>query len=125
MKIYVYRCRTCGHIREELTHDNIRPCVCGGLSKRDYSTVNLRSLTAFHPHFNAAVGKFVRTESEFKSALSRCSDTNSLLTGADHKYESVDLMDREPTNKDMDIMDTKARILRDRGLTEKKVATFQ
>lgn len=98
--LYAYRCRSCNHTRDSQSNTDIQPCGCGGVSKRDYTSVQLRGTTAFQPHFNYAVGKYVSTEHEFKSALRRSADANTIATGVEHKYEMVDpgdLRRMEPT----------------------------
>ena len=111
MPIYGYRCRECGETRDSLSNTDVRSCECGGTSRRDYTTVQLRVVSAFQPHFNHSVGQYVQTESEFRDALKRGAEANSLATGLDHKYEMVtpdELRTMEPTSG-TDVIETSAR----------------
>lgn len=45
--------------------------------------------STFEPHFNYAVGRYVSSQQEFESALSRLSDANSERTGITHNYEPL------------------------------------
>jgi len=96
--------RTHGH-----THYNPESCFgCRVL------TLHLRSTTAFQPHFNYSVGQYVNTEHEFRSALRRRADENSMLTGTDHTYEMRDPSElgREAPYPDHDdILNTQSREL--------------
>lgn len=48
------------------------------------------SPTAFQPHFNHAVGQYVRTKAEFSDALKVLSDKQTARTGIPHNYVPVD-----------------------------------
>lgn len=77
-------------------------------------TVNLRNRTAFQPHFNYSVGKYVDTELAFTDTLKRRAEENSLATGTDHVYEMRDpaeLARHTPYPQSDDILNDQARAL--------------
>ena len=88
MPLYAYRCRECGATRDSLRRDDVRVCPCGGVSRRDFSSVHLAP-QSFRPHFNIALGQYVRTDQEFRDGLKRASEHESQVTGCEHSYEPL------------------------------------
>jgi hypothetical protein len=117
MPIYGYRCRTCGATREAPSNTDIRPCPCGGISRRDYHTVQLRDRPGFVPHYNWSVGAHVNSQRGFDDELKRCEERNSIAAGCEHKYESVDLSQVQPAG-DTQVLEDRARNLTALGLRE-------
>ena len=72
---------------------------------------------AFEPHFNWAVGQYVRNESEFKEALKACAEANSIATGTDHHYEPRDMREVEPFNdhESTQAIENRQKAIRDRS----------
>jgi len=70
----------------------MKPHTCTGPScfACKIKTIQLRSTTAFQPHYNYSVGSHVSTELEFKDMLKRRAEENTLTTGAYHDYEMRD-----------------------------------
>jgi putative FmdB family regulatory protein len=103
MPTYEFRCQNCGASSESKHKDAAGKCpVCGDTLRREYGFALKPS---FQPHFNYATGQYVRNEAEFKSALSRASDSASApridpITGResqlDHKYVAVDPREMPP-----------------------------
>lgn len=83
---YAYRCRSCGRTRDSLRREDVQPCLCGGISRRDFR-VNIQP--GFTPHFNIATGQYVSSDKEFREALKRTAEDNTLQTGTEHSYEPV------------------------------------
>lgn len=87
--------------------DNCRGC--------HYKTIQLRSTTAFQPHFNYSVGRYVSTEYEFTQALKRSAEANTLATGTEHNYEMRDpaelRAEGSPYPQSDDIINTQGREL--------------
>ena len=66
---------------------------------------------AFKPHFNYAVGKFVRTDKEFRDELKRCAERNSIATGTDHDYQPRYGSDLQPIREADQVLEDRARNL--------------
>jgi hypothetical protein len=77
-------------------------------------TLTLRT-TAFQPHFNYSVGSYVTTEQQFKDALNRRAEENTIQTGTYHNYEMRDPgeLSQTPYPDHDDILNTRARIIND------------
>ncbi len=79
-------------------------------------SLQLRSTTAFQPHFNYSVGAHVDTERQFRDLLTRRADENSLATGTSHSYEMRDpaeLATATPFPDHDDILNAQGKALRD------------
>jgi len=78
-------------------------------------TLQLRSRTAFQPHFNYSVGAYVTTEQQFKDTLARRAEENTIQTGTYHNYEMRDPgeLSQVPYPDHDDILNTRARIIND------------
>lgn len=117
--IYAYRCRSCGLAFDSNTRDDPYPChVCGGLIKRDYSTVQLSTPT-FKPHFNHAVGQYVSNTRQFSDALKVTSDMNSEATGMDHHYVRVDPGDVPRPDTATEAFEVRSKFIRDNNINER------
>ena len=53
-------------------------------------TIQLCPTSAFQPHFNHSIGAYVNTQREFDGLLRRRAEENTIATGTEHRYESVD-----------------------------------
>jgi hypothetical protein len=74
----------------------------------------LRPTTAFQPHFNYSVGEHVSTELQFRDALKRRAEENTLATGTEHNYEMRDpteIAERTPFPEHDDIINAQGRRL--------------
>lgn len=112
MPVYEYRCRDCGAVRDSQSNQDVRPCACGGISRRVFHA-NIKS--SFIPHFNHAVGAHVSSDREFNDLLKIRSEENTLRTGTEHNYTRIDPGDSPEPTKDTAIFETKAKLLRDTG----------
>lgn len=91
MPIYAYRCKSCGEDQDELIRSDDLTCnSCGGSLRRVFS---FAQPTTFIPHYNPSVGRYVRSESDFKVALSEASDLASAYTGVTHNFQPRDLQE--------------------------------
>jgi hypothetical protein len=113
--IYGYRCRTCGVTRDSTRRDDVAPCPCGGLSSRDFSSVQFGA-ASFTPHFNHSVGAVVNSDREFDDLLKRRSEENSLATGADHSYTRIDPGDLPSHPHTDEGLEETARTRHDKGM---------
>jgi hypothetical protein len=80
-------------------------------------TIQLRSHSAFRPHYNNSVGQYVDTELSFTDALKRCAESNTIVTGTEHVYEMRDpaeLARQTPFPDHDDIINDQSRVLADR-----------
>ena len=120
MPVYGYRCRECGTSTTQLARDLTLPCNgCGGIMRRDFSFQLGR--TGLTPHFNHAVGKYVRNDREFNDALKAASDRNSERTGMDHSYARLDPGDA-PTPPDAnEAIESREKVLRDSLVTRSPI----
>lgn len=87
--------------------------------KRVYSA---SVLTAFQPHFNHSVGKYVRSMREFKDALNQGSDEMSNRLGHEHRY--VPLESGEAPGVTEEGLDSQKRERRRVGYDERKRSYF-
>ena len=78
-----------------------------------YKTVQVAATPAMQPHFNHAVGDYVTSDRDFREALKRAGERNSLATGMNHEYEPRYPGDLpEPPHREADgVLDTRARNL--------------
>lgn len=79
-------------------------------------TVQIRSQTAFQPHFNYSVGQYVDTEYSFSEALKYRAEENTIATGTEHQYEMRDpseLAETTPFPDHDDIINTQGRAIAD------------
>lgn len=115
--IYEYRCRGCGARRESTTTDDIQPCSCGGLSRRDWSSVQFGQ-SAFTSHYNYSVGCHVNTRREFEDALKRKADNNSEQTGTLHEYSPIDPSELKTVvpKQETAILEDQARAFHDKDI---------
>lgn len=120
MPEYGYRCRDCGAERVSLSREDIQSCSCGGVSKRDYSTIQLGS-SSFKPHFNHAVGAFVSNSRQFDDLLKLRSEQNSLRTGTDHNYTRIDPGESPRPTADDHIFEVQEKAWRDKKAPSDKV----
>lgn len=118
MTVYAYKCRECD-VRYESTTYGLSVCPnCRSSSlRRDYSSVNL-SPSAFQPHFNHAVGEYVSSSRDLDEQFKVKSEQQSLRTGADHNFVRLDPGDVPTPTKDTDILETRNRNVRDKGIRE-------
>lgn len=79
----------------------------------------------FQPHYNHAVGKFVRSQREFDDALKRASHSASERTGIHHNYEPIhpsDLVNNAPPEKAPSHLDHLTDLKDDPTLPENRIA---
>lgn len=89
--------------------DPTHPDDCFGCKVK---TLQLRSATAFQPHFNYSVGAYVDTEKAFTEKLRRTAEENTIATGTEHHYEMRDpaeLARHTPYPDHDDILNTQGR----------------
>lgn len=117
--IYEWKCKNCQTIHELSVYSSSTPiqCSCGGELKRFFGSVQLNTSSAFKPHFNHSVGEYVSNERDFRSALARKADENSLRTGTDHHYVPIMPGDMPQPKQDTEIFETRNKIVKDKGLT--------
>lgn len=94
------------------THHGQHGADCFGCKVR---TVQLGT-PAFHPHFNHAVGEYVSNDAQFRDALKRGSERNTLATGMDHDYEPHYPGDIPAPTSDTEILETRARFIHDNDI---------
>lgn len=94
MPIYEYRCTNCGASTDSTSRNITHPSNCCQAPLRRKFSVNVAS--TFKPHFNNAVGQYVRNEQEFRDALKRGSEQQSERTGMEHNYTPIDPRDMKP-----------------------------
>jgi hypothetical protein len=116
MAIYGYRCRECGETRESGSRDDVQECSCGGVSRRDFSTVQLRPVAAFQPHFNHSVGRYVHSSRDFDRALKRAAEDNTEQTGIEHSYTRFDPGDAPVPDKDTEAIEHGQRKIHDENV---------
>ena len=87
------------------------PCPCGGVLRRDFH-FQLGS-TGLKPHFNHAVGKYVRNDREFNDALKRRAEENSIATGITHEYSRLDPGDAPSPRDATEAIEARNKVLRD------------
>lgn len=98
-----------------MSREDVRNChVCGGVSRRDYSTVQFGT-TGLVPHFSHTVGKYVQSNRDFDDALKRKAEENTIRTGAEHSYVRVDPGDVPQPNINTEAFETRAKTLTDQG----------
>jgi putative FmdB family regulatory protein len=91
--IYAYRCKECRNEEDHLYRSDDFTCdTCGGHLIRAYS---FAQPSTFQPHFNASVGRYVRSDTDFRSALSEASDNASAYTGITHNFQPRDMHDTD------------------------------
>jgi hypothetical protein len=73
-----------------MNEDDLSCPSCGTTLTRKYS---FRIGSSFQPHYNPSVGRYVRNEADFQSALSAASDAASEYTGIPHHFVAHDLQD--------------------------------
>lgn len=118
MPTYAYKCRECRYRLESPIHGLNHCPECGYATLgRDYSSVNLAP-PAFRPHFNHAVGEYVHSSRDLDDAFKIKSEQQSIRTGADHNYVRLDPGDVPTPTKDTDILETRNRNVRDKGIRE-------
>jgi hypothetical protein len=108
--IYAYKCNVCG-ARIDSSSRYLTSCPeCLSMAlRRDYSSVQIGT-RAFRPHYNHAVGAYVRTDREFNDLLRAKGDE------AGSAYTRVDPGDVPGTTQDDYILDAQARTIRDKGI---------
>lgn len=117
MTVYAYRCRECGATRDSLQREDVQPCPCGGLSRRDWSRVQFGA-QPFKPHWNYATGTYVNNRNEFEDHLKRKAANNSDQTGMEHSYAPLDpgeIASLEPKT-DTAILEDQNRAIHDKGI---------
>lgn len=128
IKLQLFTCTDCHYEGEEFADVKIgefisSPCpVCGSRLQRKVSFSFHRSMPA---HYNAAVGQFVGGKHDFRDALKRKSEEQTLRTGIEHNYEPVDLKDKDACGAtDEGLYETEKR-QRDSGqvASKKKIVT--
>lgn len=70
-----------------MLHPHPRPTCrnnCFGCKLR---TLQFAAAPAMQPHFNHSVGQYINSDREFRDALKRSSERNSIATGIDHDYQ--------------------------------------
>lgn len=94
MPLYQFDCRTCDQILEVAAPMRVGapPSVtcpdCNSIITR--RLFNIAVLTPFQEHYNASVGKRVRTMAEYKGELNRASEAAEAATGIPHRYVAVE-----------------------------------
>jgi hypothetical protein len=74
------------------------------------------------PHWNVALGAYVRNRREFEDGLKRKSDEASERLGIEHRFAAVDYADRPGVTEDG--LDDTRKARRDTGKTESKRRIF-
>lgn len=89
MPVYEYRCPTDGKVFEYFKSEPTEEhCPThGNVLRRKYSFAVPK---LFVPHYNHSVGRYVTSESDFRSALKKASDEASATTGVEHNYVPID-----------------------------------
>lgn len=90
MPFYEFYCPECGVSYERQSRTPIPCALCATVVKRRYSFTFRMPTDA---HYNSSVGEYVRNDREFRDALKRKSEANSVATGIDHNYVPVDPYD--------------------------------
>jgi len=108
--MFAYKCNVCG-ARIDSTSRSLTTCPeCLNMAlRRDYSSVQIGT-RAFKPHFNHAVGAYVRTDREFDDLLRIRGDK------AGSSYTRVDPGDVPTPSADDYILDDQARTIRDKNI---------
>lgn len=75
-------------------------------------TLSIQPVRCFQPHFNYAVGKYVNNDREFRDALKRRGEQNSIATGLDTDYQPRYPGETEPIREADGVFDETARRLR-------------
>lgn len=119
--LFSFLCDECGsewhdihHVGIGETHPTSSCPLCDGTMRRCVSQVNV--MPGMQPHWNAAVGRPISSDAQFRSELSRKSDELSERTGADHKFVPVDMNDKKALGVTDEGLDTTARRRRESGM---------
>lgn len=112
MAIYEFRCRDCGRGRESQSRD-VLPCPCGSIYRRVF---HCNFPSAFTPHFNHSVGRFISSEYEFKEVLKQTSESESLRQGTTVNYVPVDPKDTKALGVTDEGLEATMKRHRDTGL---------
>jgi hypothetical protein len=64
------------------------------------------------PHFNYSVGRYINNDREFRDALKRRGEQNSLATGLDTDYQPKYPGETEPIREADGVLDDTARNIR-------------
>lgn len=95
MAVYEFQCRSCGREYEspDISLHSHSTCNCGSPLRKLFRSVKiggrLNGRFAFQPHYNYAVGSFVRTDREFRTKLSDAAKRQSDELEAEHTYTPV------------------------------------
>lgn len=101
MAQYEYRCRneqcsSYGIITVFSYNDIDVRCHCNQPLKRKFSFQTKPVATIFTPHYNNAVGQYVRSYGEFTDVMHRNSDRESERTGMQHNFQPLHPTDMKP-----------------------------
>lgn len=121
MTIYGFKCRECGNV-EDSSNRSPRPCRCGGLLKRDYSTVSFGNV--LHGHYNQSMGCYVNGKQGFSEALKRKSEEATLSTGIPHNFQEIDASDPKSVGATDEGLENSYRVRTDLGMIESKRRHF-
>lgn len=90
--LYEYRCRTCNHVYELITHMPSILCNCGQRAKRVFSFSARMSMP---DHYNNATGQYARNERHLKDQFKEMSDIATARNGVPHNFVPIDPHDKE------------------------------
>jgi hypothetical protein len=91
MPLFDYKCVK-GHLTESTTRAEAIMCGsdCSEIARRRFSFRIARSI---QPHYNAAVGDFVRNEQDFRDKLKRAAERQAVEIGYETTYDYIDPAD--------------------------------
>lgn len=115
MAIYQHKCRVCNHITENQLREAGQSCSsCGATTRRVFSFQYGRAALNAR-QWNYAVGAHVSSDREFREALKRRAEENSVKTGMAHDYEPVypGDMPNVPYPEHDQVLDDRAKTLHD------------
>lgn len=90
-------------------HTHYTPDSCFGCK---ILTTQVQSGSTMKPHFNYATGTYVNNDREFRDALKRRGEQNSIATGLDTNYEPRYPGETSPIREADGVFDDTARNLR-------------
>jgi hypothetical protein len=75
-------------------------------------TLSVQSGPVFREHYNWSVGQYVNNDKEYRDALKKCGERNSIATGLDHDYQPRYPGETSPIREADGVFDDTARNLR-------------